>query len=77
VFHFTYIIIVGINLLNNAKFNSKYDTRYFQNLKELKKLHGKIILYFARPTNIHVHLRKLRQTLKTAPHWGTFYGYFK
>jgi hypothetical protein len=32
VFDFNYIFIVGIYLLNSVKFNSKYDTIYFQSL---------------------------------------------
>jgi hypothetical protein len=32
VFYFKYIIIVVIFFLHNAKFNSKYDTIYFQGL---------------------------------------------
>jgi hypothetical protein len=38
--------------------------------KFVKKLPFKSSLYFARPTNIH--LKKFRQTLKTAPHCGKF-----
>jgi hypothetical protein len=33
VFDFNFMIIAGFYLLNNAKFNSKYGTRYFQSLK--------------------------------------------
>jgi hypothetical protein len=36
VLYFNYVSIVGILLLNNAKFNNEYDSRYFQNLLELK-----------------------------------------
>jgi hypothetical protein len=32
VFEFNHVIIVGIYLLKHAKFNGKYDTRYFQSL---------------------------------------------
>jgi hypothetical protein len=32
LFMYLYIIIVDIYLLNNAKFDSRYDTRYFQSL---------------------------------------------
>jgi hypothetical protein len=32
VFDFNYIIIVGFYLLQNAKFDGKYDTIYFQSL---------------------------------------------
>jgi hypothetical protein len=73
VLNFNYIIIFGIYLLNNVKFNSKYDTRCFQNLIK-QKLHDKSILYFAGQTNIH--LKKLRQTLKTVLYCGEFKGIF-
>jgi hypothetical protein len=52
VFHFNYIIIVCIYLLNNVKFNSKYDTRYFQSLMK-SKLQG-ISDQHDQPTNIHL-----------------------
>jgi hypothetical protein len=69
VFDFYFIIVVDIYLLHNAKYDNKYDTRYFQSLIR-QKLHGKSILHFARSTNILI--RKFKQTLKTALHCGKF-----